>query len=118
MIFIGLLFAIVGFFGAILFNLNVTFWNDRVAAVIRNTFAILSGVGIGIMIIGCVALSRMHVYEYKINAHYIDGSNEVIRYEGIYDSEITASRGTYYLKYGRYCKIGVVRFDIISKRKK
>ena len=118
MMIIGLFLIVGGLTGAYLFNWNVERWNDRISAVIRNAFAVLCGIGMALMVKGCVDHIGMPVYEYKIKAHYIDGSTRTICYEGIYNPEITTSQGAYYLHYGGFYEPGIVRFDILDKRKK
>ena len=62
--------------------------------------------------------SKMPIYEYKVSAHYIDGSTKTLLFDSKYDPKINAARGTYWIEYGAYTELGVVRFEIISKKKR
>lgn len=68
--------------------------------------------------IGLYRYSKMPIYEYKVSAHYIDGSTKTLLFDSKYDPKINAARGTYWIEYGAYTELGVVRFEIISKKKR
>lgn len=55
---------------------------------------------------------------FKVSAHYIDGSTKTLLFDSKYDPKINAARGTYWIEYGAYTELGVVRFEIISKKKR
>ena len=42
----------------------------------------------------------------------------LIVFDSKYDPKINAARGTYWIEYGAYTELGVVRFEIISKKKR
>lgn len=107
----------VGAFGAFLFNINAE-WGDKCAATIRNVLIAIAIAGVMMIIIGIYRFNKMPLYEYKINAHYIDGGTKTLIFESKYDPKIKACRGTYWLKYGGYSELGVVRFEIINKIEK
>lgn len=114
---IGLFMIVSGLFGAFLFNINVS-WGDKTAVVIRNVLIGISVLGAVFLGIGIYIHHRLPVYEYMINAHYIDGSTEMLMFESKYDPKINACRGTYWLEYVGYNKLGVVRIEIIKKTEK
>lgn len=117
MIFIGMFLLVGGLFSALLFNIHAG-WGDKTAAMIRNVFTVFTVVGLLLMIIGAWVAHKMPVYEYEVKAHYVDGHTKTMCFKGKYDPKITGNRGVYFLKYGGYYEIGVVRFDIISKHEK
>lgn len=116
MIVLGILMFIGCLFAAFLFNINATY-GDKDAANIRDVSIAISCVGVFLILIGVFRLNKMPLYEYKINAHYIDGQTKTITIESKSDPKISARRGTYWLGADGCFELGVVRFEIISKKK-
>lgn len=59
-------------------------------------------------------------YEYTVKAYYLDGGSRILKYESTTGPYIESYHGSYWLNSGS-CdgrEPGVVRFDIVSKRKK
>ena len=48
----------------------------------------------------------------------IRDSTKTLLFDSKYDPKINAARGTYWIEYGAYTELGVVRFEIISKKKR
>lgn len=59
-------------------------------------------------------------YEYTVRAWYLDGGSRILKYESTTGPYIESYHGSYWLNSGSCDGIepGVVRFDIVSKRKK
>lgn len=114
---LGIFMIVGGAFVAFLFNLNAEY-GDKCAATIRNVFMAIAIAGVMLFIVGIYRFWKMPLYEYKINAHYIDGSTRTLMFESKYDPKIEACRGTYWLEYAGYNELGVVRFEIINKIEK
>lgn len=114
---IGLFMIVGGLFAAFLFNINAS-WGDKMAVVIRNVLIGISVLGVVIFGVGIYTSYRLPVYEYIVNAHYIDGNTQTLIFESRYNPKIKACRGTYWLEYEGYNELGVVRFEIINKIEK
>lgn len=116
MILLGFLMFIAFLFAASLFDINATY-GDKEAANIRDISIAFTCVGAFLILIGVFQLSKIPLYEYKINAHYIDGQTKTLTIESRSDPKIKAKRGTYWLGADGCFELGVVRFEIISKKK-
>lgn len=117
MVVLGIFMIVGGAFGAFLFNINAEF-GDKCAATIRNVLIAIAIAGVMMFIVGVYRFGKMPLYEYKINAHYIDGGIKTLIFESKYDPKIEAYKGTYWLEYAGYNELGVVRFEIINKIEK
>ena len=108
-----------GAFGA-LFFINMPMVTNLILVVpYIGTFLIAVAIsGLIVFAIGLYRYSKMPIYEYKVSAHYIDGSTKTLLFDSKYDPKINAARGTYWIEYGAYTELGVVRFEIISKKKR
>ena len=105
-----------GAFGALFFHQYADGYKPYL--IIRNFLIAVAISGLIVFAIGLYRYSKMPIYEYKVSAHYIDGSTKTLLFESKYDPKINAARGTYWIEYGAYTELGVVRFEIISKKKR
>lgn len=104
-----------GLFGGGLFSINAEM-GDKRAEKISYTFFVLACIGVALMVRPLIVELHKPYYQYKIEAHYING--DVVNYliEAKSDPCITSSRGSYTLHCGGEHIQGVCRFRIISKR--
>lgn len=116
MIALGFLMFIGFLFAASLFSINAAY-GDKEAANIRDVSIAFTCVGAFLILIGVFQLSKVPFYEYKINAHYIDGQTKTLTIKSRSEPKIKAKRGTYWLGAEGCFELGVVRFEIISKKK-
>ena len=112
MAFIGFLMFVGSAFIALLFNVE---YDDENSVTIRNISIAIATAGLIMFIVGVIKLNRMPLYEYRINAHYIDGYTRTLIFESKNDPKIEAYKGTYWLEYAGYNELGVVRVEIINK---
>ena len=115
MAFIGFLMFVGSAFIALLFNVE---YDDENSVTIRNISIAIATAGLIMFIVGVIKLNRMPLYEYRINAHYIDGYTRTLIFESKNDPKIEAYKDTYWLEYAGYIELGVVRFEIINKIEK
>lgn len=115
MAFIGFLMFVGSAFIALLFNVE---YDDENSVTIRNISIAIATAGLIMFIVGVIKLNRTPLYEYRINAYYIDGYTRTLIFESKNDPKIEAYKGTYWLEYAGYNELGVVRFEIINKIEK
>lgn len=104
-----------GLFGAALFSVNV-YYGSKPAIYIVCSFIAIAIIGIALFIYGENRYKQAPLYEYQIQLHYIDGGLKTLRIETKQSPRIGSHRGTYWFECGNVHEIGVVRFDILSKK--
>lgn len=58
------------------------------------------------------------LFEYTIRVHYVDGYSQLIKYKSIESTpRIQMSTGGYYLRYNGEIEYGVIRYEIVSKKR-
>lgn len=89
-----------GAFGALFFHQYADGYKPYL--IIRNFLIAVAISGLIVFAIGLYRYSKMPIYEYKVSAHYIDGSTKTLLFDSKYDPKINAARGTYWIEYGAY----------------
>lgn len=112
---LGILMIIGGLFGAALFSVNV-YYGSKPAIYIVCSFIAIAIIGIALFIYGENRYKQAPLYEYQIQIHYIDGGTKTIQAVSKCYPHIGAYKGTYWFECGNVHELGVVRFDILSKK--
>lgn len=123
MLFILILLSVGGFFTAFLFSINAS-WGDKTAGKISITAGSIGVISVFVLFIGLCVKSRntpVSIYEYKVHLYYLGGSERDIVIKSTQDPYIYSYKGSYSLKWYYECtpyiEKGVVRRDILSKKK-
>lgn len=107
----------IGFlFGGGLFGFTASSCKDKIAAKISGALFFLSLVFICLGVYGQVRLSKEPVYEFRVNAHFIDGFSRVYTITSKDVPHIESHRGTYWLNTNEGRILGVIRCDVLSKK--
>lgn len=122
MISILALLSVGGFFTAFLFSINAS-CGDKTAGKISITAGGIGVISMFVFIGLCVKSCNTPVplYEYNLHLYYLGGSERDIVIKSTQDPYISSYKGSYSLEwyYGctPYIEKGVVRRDILSKKK-
>lgn len=103
-------------FGGGLFGFTATSCKDKIAAKISGTLFFLSVLFVGLGVFGALRVSKQPVYEFRVNAHFIDGYSRVYTITSKHNPHIESHRGTYWLNTNEGRILGVIRCDVLSKK--
>lgn len=103
-------------FGGGLFGFTATSNKDKIAAKISGALFFLSVLFVGLGVFGALRVSKQPVYEFRVNAHFIDGYSRVYTITSKHNPHIESHRGTYWLNTNEGRILGVIRCDVLSKK--
>ena len=112
---LGILMVIGGLFGAMLFGISVHYGSKSAIPIVA-IFIVIAIIGISLFVYGEHRYRQAPLYEYNIQVHYIDGGTKTIQIKTKDYPCINSNRGTYWFSCGNVCELGVIRFDILSKK--
>lgn len=102
-------------FGGALFGFNAS-GGDKIAAKISGALFFLSVLFVGLGVFGGLRVSKQPVYEFRVNAHFIDGFSRVYTVTSKNNPHIESYKGTYWLDTNEGRILGVIRCDVLSKK--
>lgn len=102
-------------FGGALFGFTAS-GGDKIAAKISGALFFLSVLFVGLGVFGALRVSKQPVYEFRVNAHFIDGFSRVYTVTSKYNPHIESYKGTYWLDTNEGRILGVIRCDVLSKK--